>query len=98
MRNLYLKIVTTVKSLKKKDEREQAEEMKKFFTSKKWKLKQSRNTKETKIEKSSDTTNTLIIKIANSSKCNDTEKIELIKKANGLNNKKNKIIQEKRRN
>lgn len=75
----------------KKDERVQAEEMKKFFISQKWKLKQSRNTEKNKIEKSFDTTNTLIIKIANSSKCNDTEKIELIKKVNGLNNKKIKL-------
>ena len=63
----------------KKDEKEQATELRKFFKVKEWKLKRE--------EKTFDALNVLIIKITNSSKCGDSEKIELIKKANELKKK-----------
>lgn len=43
-------------------------------------------------EKTFDALNVLIIKITNSSKCGDSEKIELIKKANELKKKKDKLF------
>lgn len=68
----------------KKDEKEQATELRKFFKVKEWKLKRE--------EKTFDALNVLIIKITNSSKCGDSEKIELIKKANELKKKKEKLF------
>lgn len=42
--------------------------------------------------KTFDALNVLIIKITNSSKCGDSEKIELIKKANELKKKKERLF------
>ena len=68
----------------KKDEKEQATELRKFFIVKELKL--------IREEKTFDALNVVIIKITNSSKCGDSEKIELIKKANELKKKKDKLF------
>lgn len=75
----------------KKSVQEQGEELKKFFKSKSWKLERNSNKIQREVVIEKDDYNSLALRILKSYKCNDSEKVELTKKALMLGSKEKEL-------
>lgn len=75
----------------KKSVQEQGEELSKFFKSKRWKLERNSNKIQREVVIEKDDYNSLAIRILKSYKCNDSEKVELTKKALMLGSKEKEL-------
>lgn len=75
----------------KKSVQEQGEELNKFFKLKSWKLERNSNKIQREVVIEKDDYNSLAIRILKSYKCNDSEKVELAKKALMLGSKEKEL-------
>lgn len=75
----------------KKSVQEQGEELSKFFKSKRWKLERNSNKIQREVVIEKDDYNSLALRILKSYKCNDSEKVELTKKALMLGSKEKEL-------
>lgn len=75
----------------KKSVQEQGEELNKFFKSKGWKLERNSNKVQKEVVAEKDDYNSLALRILNSTKCDNAEKVELAKKAYMLGEKEKEL-------